>query len=251
MEIKGRVAIVTGGASGIGRLMAQRLARLGAKVVVADRNLAGSEETVALLKGAGVAYEVDVASPQGVQQLLSFTLKTYKKLDIVHNNAGLLTNSDDFLSTPPERLLAVVNTNLAGLMLLTQAAVQAMKSKGGVIVNTASVSGLRPWPLDPIYSATKAGVVFFTRAVSEQLKQYKIRINALCPGLVRTPMAHNSPRIQALTPEQRAQVDEIMVEPCEVVEALLELIQDDTLNGEARFFGKSGLPPEGKMIKGL
>jgi len=251
MEIKGRVAIVTGGASGIGRIMAQKLAQLGARVVVADRNLAGAEETVALLTGKGVAHQVDVSTPHGAQELVNFTLKTFGKLDILHNNAGLLSNSEDFLSTPPERLAAVVSTNLAGLMLVTQAAARAMKAHGGCILNTASVSGLRPWPLDPIYSASKAGVVFFTRAVSEELKHYKIRVNAICPGLVRTPMAAAAPRIQVLPPDQRAKVDEMMVSPEEVVEALLEFILDDSLHGEARFFGKSGLPPEGKMIKGL
>lgn len=245
MDIKDKVAIVTGGGSGIGRATCLRLAELGAQVIAADMNLAGAEETARLC--GGKAYQVDVTSPQQCAELIH----SVPRLDILHNNAGLLTNSEDFLSAPPERLVKLVNTNLAGLMLLTQAAAHAMTSHGGVIVNTASVSGLRPWPLDPIYSASKAGVVFFTRAVAEQLKVHNIRVNAVCPGLVRTPMADNSPRIQVLTPEERRQVDELSVEPSEVVDNVIEFIQDDSLVGEARFIGKSGLPPEGKMIRGL
>ncbi len=245
MQIKDKVAIVTGGGSGIGRATCVRLGELGARVVVADVNLAAAQETAELCGGS--AYQVDVTSPQECTALIH-SLQT---VDILHNNAGLLTNSEDFLTAPPERLVRLVNTNLVGLMLLTQAAALSMMGKGGVIVNTASVSGLRPWPLDPIYSASKAGVVFFTRAVAEQLRAHNIRVNTICPGLVRTPMAANSPRIQALTPEQRLKVDEMLVEPAEVVDVVIEFIQDDSLFGEARFIGKSGLPPEGKMIRGL
>lgn len=245
MLIKDKVAIVTGGGSGIGRVACVRLAELGARVVVADIDLSAAEETAKLCGGR--AYRIDVASAKECAALVH----SVKKLDILHNNAGLLTNSEDFLSAPPDRLSKLVNTNLTGLMLLTQAAAHAMTQHGGVIVNTASVSGLRPWPLDPIYSASKAGVVFFTRAVAEQLKAHNIRINAVCPGLVRTPMAANSPRILSLTPEQREKVDDMLVEPEEVVDLVIEFIQDDTLFGEARFIGKSGLPPEGKMIRGL
>lgn len=245
MEIKDKLAIVTGGGSGIGRASCLRLAELGARVVVADMNLAAAQETAALC--AGKAHQIDVTSVKQCAALIH----SCKKVDILHNNAGLLTNSEDFLSAPPDRLLKLVNTNLAGLMLLTQAAAHVMTGRGGVIVNTASVSGLRPWPLDPIYSASKAGVVFFTRAVAEELRAHNIRVNAVCPGLVRTPMAANSPRIQALTPEQRQKVDEMLVEPSEVVDVVIEFIQDDSLFGEARFIGKSGLPPEGKMIRGL
>jgi len=245
MKIKGKVAIVTGGGSGIGRVSCLRLAKIGASVVVADINAAAAEETAQLCGGR--AYQIDVSSARACADLIH----SVKKVDILHNNAGLLTNSEDFLGAPPDRLVKLVNTNLTGLMLLTQAAAHGMTAHGGVIVNTASVSGLRPWPLDPIYSASKAGVVFFTRAVAEQLKAFNIRVNAVCPGLVRTPMADNSPRLQALTPEQRLKVDEMLVEPEEVVDVVVELIQDESLFGEARFIGKSGLPPEGKMIRGL
>lgn len=247
MEIKGKVAIVTGGGSGIGRVMCLRLGELGAKVVVADRNLPAAQEVAQVCGGS--AFQVDL--PNGSQELIEFTLQAYGQLDILHNNAGLLTNSEDFLSTPPERLTALTNTNVTGLILLTQAGARAMVSRPGVILNTASVSGLRPWPLDPIYSASKAAVVFFTRAVSLELAARNIRINAVCPGLVRTPMAATAPRIQALSPEQRQQVEQMMITPDEVVDVLIEFIQDDSLNGEARYIGNSGLPPEGKMIKGL
>ena len=245
MDIKNKVAVVTGGGSGIGRVTCQRLAELGAEVVVADLNLPAAEETAQLC--GGTAYQVDISSPQACAAFL----RSLKRIDILHNNAGLLTNSEDFLTAPPDRVVKLVNTNLTGLILLTQAAAHAMTEHGGVIINTASVSGLRPWPLDPIYSASKAGVVFFTRAVAEQLKAYNIRVNAVCPGLVRTPMAANSPKIQALPPEHRQKVDEMLAEPSEVVDVVIELIQDDSCIGEARYVGKSGLPSEGKMIKGL
>jgi NAD(P)-dependent dehydrogenase (short-subunit alcohol dehydrogenase family) len=247
MDIQDKVVIVTGGGSGIGRVMCLRLGEMGAKVVVADRNLPAAQE-VAQICG-GTAFQVEL--PDGGQELVDFTLRNYGQLDILHNNAGLLTNSQDFLSTPPERLTALINTNVTGLMLLTQVAARAMSGHPGVILNTASVSGLRPWPLDPIYSASKAAVVFFTRAVSVELASRDLRINAVCPGLVRTPMAAQAPRIQALSSDQRQQVEQLMITPEEVVDVLIEFIQDDSLNGEARYVGNSGLPPEGKMIKGL
>lgn len=246
MEIRHKVAVVTGGGSGIGRAMCLRLGELGARVVVADRNLPAAEE-VAQLCG-GVAHRVDL--PDGAQELLDFACTRFGQVDILHNNAGLLTNSD-FLSTPAERLTSLINTNVTGLMLVTQAAARAMAGRDGVILNTASVSGLRPWPLDPVYSASKAAVVFFTRALSLEFASRNLRINAVCPGLVRTPMAANSPLLQALSPEQRQHVEQMMIDPQEVVDVLIEFIQNDSLNGEARYVGNSGLPPEGKMIKFL
>ena len=194
MKIKGKVAIVTGGGSGIGRVSCLRLAKLGASVVVADINAAAAEETAQLCGGR--AYQIDVSSARACADLIH----SVKKVDILHNNAGLLTNSEDFLSAPPDRLVKLVNTNLTGLMLLTQAAAHGMTAHGGVIVNTASVSGLRPWPLDPIYSASKAGVVFFTRAVAEQLKAFNIRVNAVCPGYIDTDM------VAAVKEEVRADI---------------------------------------------
>ena len=132
----------------------------------------------------------------------------------------------------------------------------SLAASKGVIVNTASASGLRAWSNDPVYSATKAGVVFFTQALAQELGTRGVRINCVCPGVVRTPLVGKSVRVQAMSESERTQFEAVikslpLIEPSEVIDVLIELIEDDSLTGEARYVGRNALPAEGQVIGGV
>ncbi len=259
MDVAGKVAIVTGGGSGIGEAMVRRLASLGARVLVADVDDAGGRrvvESVAEMPGVASFLHVDVTSPAEIAEMIAEAQRRYGALDILHNNAGITVGEAEFGEAPVTRIESVVRTNLLGPIFGTQAALPAMAGRGGVILNTASAAGLRAWVNDPVYSATKAGVVFFTRALAEQLRPLNIRINAVCPGVVRTPLVHKSARVSSMTDSERAQFDAMigtlpLIEPNEVIDVLIDQIGDDTLTGETRLLARQPLPEETATIGGI
>lgn len=254
MDLQGKVAIVTGGASGIGKVMVLRLASLGVKVVIGDMNTEQGTQTVAEVATAGGEadfFKVDVANQVEVAALITRAKSHFGRLDILHNNAGITTVSGEFATADLNRAEAVIRTNLFGTMVVSQAALPSLTETKGVIVNTASVSGLRPWPIDPVYSASKAGVVFFTRTLARQLKETGVRCNCVCPGLVNTPMFDESTQALKLSDEQREGLRTMALTPAEVVDVLIELIENESLNGEARYVGKQPLPEEGRMLKAI
>lgn len=259
MEIAGKVAIVTGGGSGIGEAMVRRLALLGARVLVADVDDRGGRRVVESLADApGVAsfLHVDVTSPAQLAEMVAEAERRYGGLDILHNNAGITGGEGLFQDTGILRIEAVVRTNLLGPILGTHAALPALTKRKGVIVNTASASGLRPWVNDPVYSATKAGVVFFTQSLAVQLRPLGVRINAVCPGVVRTPLVHKSARVQAMSAAERAEFDASiaampLIEPGEVADVLVDQITNDALTGEVRLLSRQPMPPEGETIGGM
>ena len=254
MEISGKVAIVTGASSGIGRVAALRLAGLGARVIVSDIDEEGGAATVqAIVDAAGVAAFVrtDVSSFADITALIARTVELYGGLDILYNNAGIVVASPTLAEAHPVKVEAALKINLMAPILLTQAATAALSASRGVVINTASVSGLRPWPVDPIYSSTKAGVVFFTQAVAPQLHRLGIRINAVCPGMVRTAMVGHTANGLGLSSEKVDSLSRHLLEPDEIVDAVIDLIQDDSITGEARYVGRLGLPPEGGLLKSI
>ena len=190
-RVQGLVAIVTGAASGIGEASAIRLAEDGAKVVCADLNLEGAEETAnKILKAGGVAnsFKIDIADSAQCDQLATDTLARYGSIDILVNNAGV-NLPGTFHEVSNEIIQKTLQVNVAGMMYLSRACIpQMLKQKSGSIINMSSINGLVSEPYLAVYSASKGAVVMLTRGIALDYAKTGIRCNAICPGWVDTPI---------------------------------------------------------------
>jgi 3-oxoacyl-[acyl-carrier protein] reductase len=185
--LAGRVAIVTGGASGIGRAVAQRLCGAGAAVVVADR--AATEDAAAAIGGNARAIPVDVRDAAAVGAMTAAALEAFGRIDILVNSAGV-TLGRHVLDLSVAEWNDVIAVNLTGTFLCSQACARAMaRSGGGRIVNIASVSGMRGVSSRAVYSASKGGVIALTRTMAVELAPHRIAVNAVAPGAIETPLA--------------------------------------------------------------
>jgi NAD(P)-dependent dehydrogenase (short-subunit alcohol dehydrogenase family) len=192
MMLKNKIALVTGASSGIGRAVALVWAREGARVVVSDTNRIGGEETVALVRAKGgdaIFLAADVGQPKDAQSLVEQTVAHYGRLDVACNNAGIGGPSAPIADYPLDGWAQVININLSGVFYGMQQQIAAMlKTGGGSIVNMASVLGAVGFATNSAYTAAKHGVVGLTQVAALEYSGKGIRINAVGPGFIHTPM---------------------------------------------------------------
>lgn len=195
--LQGRVALITGGGSGIGRAAARQFADQRARVVIGDLAPETAEETARMLRDSGseaLAARVDVTDEASVRAFIAFALDGFGRIDCAFNNAGVLGPVGEMHACPLEQFERVMAVNVRGVWLCMQAQIAAMltqtpPSGGHSIVNTASVAGLIGSPLLPAYTASKHAVVGITRAAARSYGRRGIRVNCICPGPIETPLA--------------------------------------------------------------
>jgi len=231
MRLEGKTALVTGAASGIGAASARRLAAEGARVALADIDVDGAREVAGEIDGAAV--EMDVSSVASVGAGVDAAVAELGPIDVLVNNAG--TDRFAFFVNTDEQLWDfVLGVNLRGTMAVTHAVLPSMhERRGGAIVNVASEAGRVGSQGSVTYSAAKAGVIGFTRAIARESSRYRVRCNAVAPGPIETPLLNAAP---ALLGEIGARLKQGMIdstalgrsgEPEEVAAAIAFLASDD------------------------
>lgn len=191
MKLQDRVAIVTGGASGIGKACAERFASEGAIVVIADVNDGLGRETASQIDRAEF-MKIDVTDADAVEKMVSDTVQKHGKLDIIMNNAGIDGHQAHTAESTLENWHQVMKINMDGVYYCMKYGIAAMlPNQRGVVLNTSSTVGLVAFGNIPPYSASKAGVIQLTRAAAIEYAKMGIRVNAICPSVVKTPLVEH------------------------------------------------------------
>jgi NAD(P)-dependent dehydrogenase (short-subunit alcohol dehydrogenase family) len=239
VDIENKAAVVSGGASGIGRAAVLAMVERGAKVLVADLDEDGGRTTVEMVEEAGgvaVFCRCDVTKTEELVSAFGLATERFGRLDIAFNNAGI--GGDGLFAADPGDWKRVVDIDLVAVIDATRIAVRELRWAGrpGAIVNTASLIGLWPMPDAPVYAAAKAGVVNFTRSLGYLAEESGIRVNAICPELVDTPMA------LALGEEQLEELRRSggILTPEDIAAGVVELIEDDSRSGAVMQITSSG-----------
>ena len=194
INLAGKVALVTGSTRGIGRAIAETLARAGAKVMISSRNSEDCERVVAAFTEQGLeakGFAADVADPAAAQQLIQETIATWGEINILVNNAGI-TKDNLVMRMKAADWDTVMAVNLKSVFNLSQAVIRPMlKAKGGRIINITSVVGQMGNPGQTNYSASKAGIIGFTKSLAREIASRNITVNAVAPGYIATNMTEN------------------------------------------------------------
>ena len=208
-RLEGKVSIITGAASGIGRQTALRFAQEGAPVVVADRNRRAGEETLRLVEEAGgqaLFTPLDVADPEQVADMVARTTERFGRIDVLVNAAAILIRTPPLADVEERDWDLMMDVNLKGLFFCCKYAIPAMlDSGGGSIVNIASAAGIRGYGTSLPYAVTKAGVIHLTTTAAAQYTEHGIRVNVIAPGSVDTPQFRGSTASTEAVREREAQ----------------------------------------------
>lgn len=245
-DFEGKAGLVTGAASGIGRATALDIAARGGAVVVADINEEGSAETVELIEKAGghASFQyTDITDAESVKRLIDAVVNRYGSLDFAHNNAagGLPTN--ELADYDIELNANALRLYLEAQFFCLKYELEYMKEHdGGAIVNTASLAGLVGNPLSGPYTAAKHGVIGYTKNAALEYARYGVRVNAVCPGVVRTGLTKDLPD-EYLGPITAGQAIKRMAEPEEIAAAVVFLLSD-----AASFITGVALPVDGGAL---
>ncbi|ORV50849.1 3-ketoacyl-ACP reductase [Mycolicibacter engbaekii] len=224
-DLHGRTAIITGASRGIGLAIGQRLAEAGANVVLTSRTQDSADAAAAQINGAALGVAAHVADDDAARRCVELTLQRFGSLDILVNNAGTNPAFGPLIEQDHARFAKIFDVNLWGPLLWTSCAVKAwMGDNGGVVVNTASIGGMSHAPLMGMYNATKAALIHITKQLALELSP-GIRVNAICPGVVRTRLA------EALWKEHEQDLATTMPlgrigEPVDVADAVMFLVSD-------------------------
>ena len=239
MQLAGKVALVTGAGAGIGRASAEAFAAVGASVVVVDLDEAAAIVTAQRIRaaaGTAVAVQADVSLAADIRRMFDEATRVFGGVDIVHNNAGLISGEPLWPDGSLERVAAVIAVNLGGVAMGTQQGIIELRKRGGgAIINSASVAALGPLPSDPVYSATKAGVVRIVESCVGFAAE-GIRVNAVLPGMVDTDMTmkHTGDGTRPAAWLEPVLASTRLLSAAEIAAVVLELVCDDTAVGECR-----------------
>ncbi|MFN2184638.1 MAG: beta-ketoacyl-ACP reductase [Anaerolineae bacterium] len=253
MRLKDRVALITGGAAGIGRATAQRFVEEGAKVVICDVNPVAGEAAADELGPNAVFYQVNVIDRQAVQDWVDGVVESYGRVDILVNNAGVLRDNmlvkvkdGELVKQMPEADFdLVIGVNLKGVFNCTQAVAPTMINQGsGVILNASSVVGLDGNFGQTNYVATKAGVIGMTKVWAREFGRYNIRVNAVAPGFIATEMVQQMPEKILESMAARVPLGRLG-QPRDIADAYLFLASD-----EASFISGAVLRVDGAIVVG-
>lgn len=235
MELKDKVVLITGSSSGIGKTTAIRFAKEGAKIVINYHiNEKGANETRKEIEGLGgkcIVVKADVSKPDEISSLFSETLKKFKTVDILINNAAIPNDRVPYLEASPEDIYELVHTDLIGPMLCAQKAVAIMQKQGyGKIINTSSIRGWEHGGRSVVYAASKAGINSFSRTLAKMVAP-NIQVNAVAPGFVKTRNYDKMTKEQCQGFIDQTYLKRWVTEE-EIADAFIFLCKNDAMTGQ-------------------